>query len=277
MPTIVGSGSPRLSIIIPARNEAHRLPPTLEKIACFLTEKGYSAEIIVVDNGSTDGTSDKVREFASQHDKLQIRVIVEPRLGKGAAARAGMLRGMGEILFLCDADLSMPIEQLGKLLADVELGADIAIGSREGIGARRVGEPIHRRLMGRLFNALVRTLGLTSLPDTQCGFKAFRRDVAHDVFAVQTLLGWGFDVEILSIARQRRYSVEAIPIIWNYDADSRVRPFRDAITMLMEIWTIHKRIRQGVYDQKIERHGTIANSIVPLSVRSVNHAHARAA
>jgi dolichyl-phosphate beta-glucosyltransferase len=248
MPQNIRTESPRLSIIIPARNEALRLPSSLEKIANYLAEVDYAAEVIVVDNASTDGTGNVACEFARQHEWLQINVVGERCLGKGAAVRTGMLRASGDNLFLCDADLSMSIEQLEKLLTPLFDGTDIAIGCREGTGATRTGEPLHRRLMGRLFNGLIKSLGLTEFTDTQCGFKAFRRNVAHDLFAVQKICGWGFDVEVLSIARLRGYSVASIPVEWNYDADSRVRPFRDALTMLYEIAGIRGRLWLGLYD-----------------------------
>jgi glycosyltransferase involved in cell wall biosynthesis len=142
MPRNIGSQSPRLSLIIPARNEARRLPSSLEKIARILSTKRYSAEVIVVDNGSTDGTRGKVREFANQHQWLPLIVIDEPCPGKGAAVRTGMLYGKGDILFLCDADLSMPIEELDRFFVEPHVGADIVIGCRETVRAILFGEPV---------------------------------------------------------------------------------------------------------------------------------------
>ncbi len=277
MPPNICCQSPRLSIIIPARNEARRLPSTLEKIAHFLSRQDYDAEVIVVDNGSTDGTAATVQEFTRQHEGFPITVVYEPRRGKGAAVRTGMLHGTGEILFLCDADLSMPIEELDKFLTKLPEQTDIAIGCRECPGSSRLGEPIHRRLMSRVFNQLLRSLGLTGLPDTQCGFKAFRRNVAYDVFAAQTIPGWGFDVEILAIARRRRYSVASVPIAWNHDADSRVRPFLDVVAMFQEIWSIRQRLRQGLYDRTFKSQTTVVDSSRPARLPSVGQLRRRVA
>lgn len=241
------SRSPCLSIIIPARNEARRLPASLEKIEQYFCCRQELVEVVVVDNGSTDGTADVVRQFAESHPWMPCRLVVESKPGKGAAVRAGMLSAIGETLFQCDADLSMPIEELDKLKATLECGADMAIGCREGQGAVRLGESIHRRLLGRAFNKLLQTLELTGLPDTQCGFKVFRRAVARELFASQTITGWGFDVEILILARERGYTIASIPIHWTHDSDSRVKPLRDGLRMVLEVWAIRDRWKNGGY------------------------------
>ncbi len=244
--------SPFVSIIIPAKNEVRRLPASLEKIARYLSGKLWPAEIIIVDNGSTDGTGDLVRQFAESHVWLPVRLIEERSPGKGAAVRTGMFQGTGEILFQCDADLSMPIEELDKLIAGLGINGDLAIGCREGICSNRQGEGLHRRLMGRAFNKLVRALDLSALPDTQCGFKVFRRSAAYNLFASQTITGWGFDVEILVLARHLGYSISTVPIQWIHDTDSRVRPVHDGIAMLRDVWTIRRRLHHGDYGQAFE-------------------------
>jgi hypothetical protein len=143
-----------------------------------------------------------------------------------------MLASCGRVAVFCDVDFSMPIEELGALRSAVLAGADVAIASREVAGARRIGEPAHRHLMGRAFNALVRSLAIPDLQDTQCGFKAFKGEVAHDLFARSVIDGWAFDVEVLFIARRRGYRIREVPITWRYDASSRVHPFRDTMNML---------------------------------------------
>jgi len=169
---------PFLSIIIPAHNEERRLPGSLEKIVAFLEKQDYQAEVIVVDNGSRDNTSGVVEGFMARYPFISL--IREERRGKGLAVKLGMLAARGEYLFLCDADLSMPIEEVAKFLPPQLEDYDVAIASREVEGARRYGEPPHRHLMGRVFNLIVRLLAVRGFQDTQCGFKCFRREVARD-------------------------------------------------------------------------------------------------
>jgi len=193
--------TPLLSIIIPAYNEEHRLPRTLEQIFAFLSEQKYTAEVLVVENGSNDKTFEIASEFAKLNQNLY--VYQEKKRGKGNAVRRGMMEAQGEYRFLCDADLSMPIVEVNKFLPPTLNDIDIAIASREVPGAIRYNEPHYRHLTGRVFNNLIRLLVLPDLQDTQCGFKCFNADVAEDVFRYQTLTGWSFDVEILYIAQRK--------------------------------------------------------------------------
>jgi len=237
---------PLLSIIIPAYNEESRLPETLEKIARFLDQQSYPAEIIVVENGSSDRTLAIAREFAAQDGR--VRALHEERRGKGRAVRSGMLAAGGEHRFICDADLSMPIEQVNRFLPPQLEGVDIAIASREAPGAVRYNEPEYRHLTGRVFNALVRWLALPGLQDTQCGFKCFRAEVVEEVFPRQTIDGWTFDVEVLYIARRRGYHIREIPIDWTFNPDSKVRVLRDSWRMFRDLLMIRANGRRGVYD-----------------------------
>ncbi len=191
---------PFLSIVIPAHNEEYRLPPSLQKIVDFLETQSYSAEVVVVENGSQDRTLEIAREFARQTPYLH--VVNEAARGKGLAVRRGMLEAQGEYRFICDADLSMPIDQVNRFLPPALLHADVAIGSREITGSMRYHEPAYRHLIGRGFNSIVRWMALPGLQDTQCGFKCFSAQAANDVFSRQSLTGMSFDVEILFIARQ---------------------------------------------------------------------------
>ena len=177
--------SPFLSIIIPAHNEEIRLPRTLRQVFAFLEKQSYSAEVIVVENGSSDRTLEMAREFASRHPNLI--VIHEEQAGKGNAVRRGVLEAHGEYRFICDADLSMPIEELEKFLPPVLNGFDIAIASREAPGAVRYNEPSYRHWGGRAINLVIRLLILPGLNDTQCGFKCFRAEAAEKIFRQQTL------------------------------------------------------------------------------------------
>jgi glycosyltransferase involved in cell wall biosynthesis len=226
---------PLLSIIVPAYNEAERLPLTLERIAAFVKAQSYYAEVIVVDNASTDATKDIVMEFCSRC--LFVKYLYEAVQGKGAAVRTGMLAGQGDFLFICDADLAVPIEEADKFLLLLR-DNDIVIGSREAEGAKRFGEPFHRHLMGRVFNFIVRALLLPGLRDTQCGFKCFRRDVARDLFSRNTIDGWSFDAEILYMARQKNYRIAELPVTWYYGERSKINPARDSWLMLKEIIAI---------------------------------------
>jgi dolichyl-phosphate beta-glucosyltransferase len=240
---------PLLSIIIPAYNEEQRLPSSLDQIADFVDEQGYGIEVIVVDNDSSDATRAIADAYAAQHDTM--RVLSEPRRGKGAAVRTGMLAGRGDYLFICDADLSMPVAEIVKFMPPQRTGYDVAIASREIAGAQRIGEPEYRHLMGRVFNFIVRLLAIPKVQDTQCGFKVFRREVAEHVFPQQTIDGWAFDVEVLFIALKAGYSLIEVPITWYYRPQSRVHPIRDSVTMLIEVLRVRWNGLRGLYDGKI--------------------------
>lgn len=237
---------PFLSIIIPAYNEEFRLPDTLSQVGSFLEEQIYSSEVWIVDNNSTDRTAEIIQEYSSRNTIFQGLFEKEP--GKGAAVRCGMLKAQGEFLFMCDADLSMPINELKKFLPPQLEGFDIAIASREAPGAVRYGEPQFRHLGGRLMNGLIQLFALPGINDTQCGFKCFSATTAKDLFQHQTLSGWSFDIELLYIARQRSFTIKEIPIPWIYHQESKVNPFRDALKILLDIKTIRRNAAQGLYD-----------------------------
>jgi dolichyl-phosphate beta-glucosyltransferase len=237
---------PLLSIIIPAHNEEKRLPPTLEQVFAFLDQQNYEAEVLVIENGSTDQTYEIAQGFVRQHKNLL--VIREEGRGKGLAVQRGMLKARGKYRLMCDADLSMPIEEIAKFLSSDTPKFDIAIASREAPGARRYDEPRYRHLGGRLINLIIRMLILPGLQDTQCGFKCFRAEVADDLFKRQTLMGWSFDIELLFIARRHGYHVIEIPIDWYYRSESKVNPLRDATRMIQDIFQIHRNARRGIYD-----------------------------
>ena len=234
-----------LSIIIPCHNEEKRLGPTLNALTGFLDSQSYRSEIIVSDNGSSDRTADVAAEFARHWPRL--RVIRDPRRGKGLAVRRGMLEAAGEFRFMCDADLSMPAGEIPKFLPPATAGADVAIGSRSLAGSVVVDRP-HRRLIRRAFNALVRRLVLPGVGDTQCGFKCFTAAAAQFLFRRQLLEGMAFDAEVLYIARRHGYRVVEVPIVWNADPDSRVRLWSDSVRMTRELLTIRRHARRGSYD-----------------------------
>jgi len=237
---------PFLSIIIPAHNEAQRLPPSLEKIDAFLQRQDYSSEVIVVENGSSDGTYQIAKAFEQKMPNLQ--VFQEEARGKGLAIKRGMLESRGEYRFLCDADLSMPIEQVNRFLPPVLKTVDVAIGSREVAGAQRFNEPGYRHFIGRIFNTMVRWVVLPGLQDTQCGFKCFRDEVAEIVFPLQSLDGMSFDAEVLFIARKKGFEIVEIPIDWYHDPDSRVRLFKDSLRMGWDLLKIRWGDLMGKYE-----------------------------
>jgi len=231
--------NPLLSVVIPAFNESARIIGTLDELARYLDEQTYTTEILVVDDGSVDGTADMVREWAT--DRPDTFVIGIPHAGKGWAVRAGMLAARGSYRFMCDADLAMPVHWIGEFLERMEVGLDIVIGSREASGARRFDEPAYRHLMGRVFNRVVRLLAVRGFQDTQCGFKCFRAEVADHLFRLQRTRGMGFDVEILFLAVKRGFTIEEMPIDWYHQEISKVRPGADTIDMLKD--TIVVRLR----------------------------------
>jgi len=239
---------PYLSIIIPAHNEEARLPHALGQARAFLETRSYAAEVVVVENGSTDRTLQVAEKIA--RDFPNLRVLHEDLPGKGRAVRRGMLEAGGEFRFIADADFSMPVEEIDRFLPPPE-EYDIAIASREAPGAVRYGEPYYRHLTGRVFNFFIRLLVLPGLQDTQCGFKCFRAAAAGEIFRFQTLLGWSFDVELLYIARLRGYRILEIGIPWYYNPESKIRVLRDSWRMFFDLLTIRRNGRRGVYDAQV--------------------------
>ncbi len=236
---------PFLSIIIPAFNEAERLPETLRKINAYLSTQDFPAEIIVVENGSTDGTYTIANDM--QGEICCLTVLHENKRGKGWAVRQGMFKARGEYRFICDADLSMPINELANFMPPAELSAPIAIGSREAPGAMRYDEPEYRHIIGRTFNWFVRILLLPGLNDTQCGFKLFREDTAKAIFPLLTISGWTFDVEALFIAQKFGFKIVEIPINWYHHPHSTVKIFRDSFRMGIDLFKIRFNNLMGRY------------------------------
>lgn len=240
--------NPFLSIVIPAYNEAKRLPGTLEQLSHFLHRQSFESEIIVVENGSNDQTFEIAQRFAD--GQQNVHVLHKEQRGKGLAIQHGVMAARGEYVFMCDADLSMPVEEISKFLPPQLNGFDIAIASREAPGSVRYNEPYYRHFTGRVFNTLIRLLVLPGLQDTQCGFKCVRARVARDIFPYQTLTGWAFDVELLYIARHHKYQIVEIPIDWFFNADSKISVVRDSWRMFMDLFRIRRNAGRGFYDRK---------------------------
>lgn len=234
-----------LSVVIPAYNEERRLPRSLPQVIDFIQQQDYPIEVIVVDDGSTDRTADIVREFQKGADFISLLQVEHG--GKGHAVKSGMMQANGEYLFLCDSDLSMPIEEVSKFLPPALDGYDLAIASREIEGARRYNEPAYRHIMGRVFNLIVRLLAVRGIQDTQAGFKCFRREAARQLFPLQTIDGWGFDVEVLFIAQKRGMRIVEVPINWYHANRSQVRPIQDTYNMFREVLKVRLNDWRGRY------------------------------
>ena len=245
-----------LSVVVPAYNEEQRLPGTLAKILAYLERQRYGAEVIVADDGSSDSTAALVEATAQQHAML--RVLRLDHRGKGFAVRAGALAARGDFVLLCDADLAVPIEEWEQLHGRLTQGFDVAIGSREGLGARRHGEPRYRHLMGRVFNLIVKAIAVGGIQDTQCGFKALRSDVAADLFhrvqiygadapRVQGAAVTAYDVELLYLARRRGYRIAEVPVPWHYGTETKVSPVRDSWRNLRDVLSVRWYALRGRY------------------------------
>jgi len=235
-----------LTVVVPAYNEERRLPGTLQEMSDHLAATGSTYEILVVDDGSTDRTGE-VTALQAQKDP-NIKLLPMQHAGKGAAVRNGALTARGRRVLFCDADLPMSAEDLTRL-ADMLVQRDIIIASREGMGARRIGEPYYRHLMGRVFNLIVQLLAIPGVQDTQCGLKCFTAESASRVFGLQTIDGFGFDVEILYIARKLGYRIQEVPITWSHRESSRVDPIRDTLRMLGDIIRVRWNDLRGVYSK----------------------------
>ena len=246
-----------LSIVIPARNEENRLPRTLQHIISYTSAKGWDTEIIVVNDGSTDRTSDVVRQFAKRNPSISlIDNIVNS--GKGSSIRDGMLRATGDIVLFTDADDSTPIEEADTLIQSIINGADIVIGSRwVDRHLQTTPQPWYRRLNGRIYNLLLRTLLELDLTDTQNGFKAFTRKAAKSVFAIQQIPGWGFDAESLFLANKLGFVVSEVPVEYVYYSEgSKIRPYRDGAKMLLELLLVRWHFVRGAYHAVLGRECT---------------------
>lgn len=232
---------PFLSVVIPAFNEEPRISGTLSQVVDYLAGQDYGWEVVVADDGSTDQTAELVGQVIVAHPN--VRILRLPHRGKGWAVKHGMLAADGRYRLICDADLSVPIQQVERLLPPLQSGFDIVLGSREASGAVRIGEPVRRHLMGRAFNQLVSRLAVPGLADTQCGFKCFTGETAQDLFRLLTIDGFAFDVELLYLARKRRLRFSEVGVDWYYRPQSKVRPIRDSLAMTLDLLKIRWRHR----------------------------------
>jgi len=257
------SAPPRLSIVIPAYNECARIDGTLARVLWCVEERGWDAEVLVVDDGSTDETPAIVQKWMRRYPRLHM-VRNPGNRGKGYSVRNGLLQAAGEIVMFTDADLSSPIEEAELLMAAIDEGADVAIGSRWlNRQKQTIHQPLYRRFFGRCFNKVTRWVMGLPFKDTQCGFKAFRRDAAQTIFRLQTIERWGFDPEILFIARKLKYKIVEVPVTWGHDARSRLSYLRDGMKMLEDMSRIRWNSMRGRYDEAIAAMKDTSQMVTP--------------
>ncbi len=243
--------SPQLSIVIPAYNESARIENALERVMSCVAKQGWDAEVLVVDDGSTDVTTDIVQHWMERYPRLHL-IQNEGNRGKGYSVRNGLLQAAGEVVMFTDADLSAPMEEAELLMAAIADGADVAIGSRWMDKTRQtIHQPLYRRFFGRCFNWVTRTVMGLPFKDTQCGFKAFKRPAAQVIFRLQRIERWGFDPEILFIARKLGYEIREVPVTWGHDERSRMSYLKDGMKMLEEMAVIRTNSLAGRYDEAI--------------------------
>ncbi len=249
---------PQFTIVMPAYNESDKIIPTITQVFNFMRKFTSSFEFILVDDGSTDQTADLVQKYTEEYREL--RLIRNKHLGKGPAIWTGVKAAKGDFIYLADADLSTPIDELKKLYNwMLEHNYDIVIASREGVGAERVNEPLYRHLMGRVFNMFVQFIALKGINDSQCGFKLFRKTTAKDVFkrlkiynadsANSTKIPYlgAFDVEVLYVAKKLGYKIKEVPVLWTYVKTTRLNPVRDSIRMAIDVIKIRLNDIRGLY------------------------------
>jgi dolichyl-phosphate beta-glucosyltransferase len=241
-----------LSVVLPAYNEQDRLLPYLTSIIDYLSQRGDPYEVLVVDDGSRDETAQRIAQFAREAPTVRL-IRLPANRGKGAAVRAGMLAAQGTLRLMADADGATPIQEIERLEHALAEGADLAIGSRF-LGSRdrryRVQARWHRTVLGNFFNQVAQRLGLEGITDTQCGFKLFRKRVAEDLFSVAQIDGYGFDLELLYVARRRDYRIAEVPINWTDQPGSKVRVIRDGLQLCRDLLAVRRHDAKGLYRRR---------------------------
>ena len=240
---------PELSIVVPAFNEEARLAPTLRSYLTYCRRHYPGTELIVVDDGSLDGTSQVAEGLGAEFPEIRLIRLAQNQ-GKGFAVRSGVVNARGSRILFADADGASPIEELARLEQAISAGADVAIGSRalseSGVEVRA---KLYRRFIGRAFHRLVELLTVRDIKDTQCGFKLFRGPVAHDLFSRMRMRGFSFDVEVLVMANRRGYKVAEVPINWTHQPGSKVNLVTDSLRMARDLFAIRSHCVRGEYNQ----------------------------
>jgi dolichyl-phosphate beta-glucosyltransferase len=247
-----------LSIVIPAYNEARRLPGTLKSIMDYLAAQPFRSEVLVVDDGSNDTTAEIAAAWPG------VELLRRDHRGKGFAVREGALAARGRYILLCDADLAVPIDEWPKLMVRLQAGDQLVIGSREGAGASREGEPWYRHVMGRVFNWLIALIALRGINDTQCGFKAMPSQTAQILFRRMRIYGddapivqgaavTAYDVELLFLAQKAGYRISEVPVRWHYGNETKVRLVNDSLRNLRDILQVRLNDLRGSYDQRLSK------------------------
>jgi glycosyltransferase involved in cell wall biosynthesis len=253
-----GTLDPQVSIVVPAYNEAARLPGSLRVMRDFLGGPEWvsrSVEVLIVVEHSTDGTLELAREATAEQANFR---VIDNRVqrGKGYAVRSGMKQARGDVVFYMDADLSVPLEEVGSFLDHFEAHPEFAVllGSRQHPGSRiERRQSVLRQSMGKIFNRILRSLAVLPFKDTQCGFKAFRREAAHTIFGMQTIDGFAFDVEVLLLAQSLGYGIEELPVRWLNSPESKVRIVGDSLGMLLDAISVRRRVARILRYRKLRQ------------------------
>lgn len=248
---------PHLTIILPTRNESQRIQPTLKDMHAYLSKQDYTSQIVVVDNGSTDDTEGVITKFQETMPELVLDVP-EVCPGKGCAVQGGMARYDGDYMMFMDADNATPISEIEKFWPYIKEGYDVVIGSRHVKGSDiAIDQPWFRRLLGRSANLLIQILLLPGIRDTQAGYKLFTREAAKKIFPLQSIDMWGFDMEILALAKMFDYKIKEVPILWRDVGGSRLRPVKAAVGTLTELFSIRWRLLTGYYKREAKKRGSL--------------------
>jgi dolichyl-phosphate beta-glucosyltransferase len=237
----------KLSVVVPVYNETKRIDRCLPELLAFLHAQDYSYELVVVDDGSTDGTPQVAERLLA--GEARARVLVQPRnRGKGHAVKVGMLAAEGEYVLFTDADLSTPLTELDKFWRWLEEGYDVVIGSRKMPGANIVKhQPWWRETLGKVFTWLTNHIATRDISDVTCGFKCFTRDAARTLFGLSVIDDWSFDAEVLFLAQRFRYRIKEVPVTWHDESGTKVRLWKDAVNSLRRLVRIRMNASRGLY------------------------------